>query len=51
MMICPECEQPIKTGERVRGSFICEFREEVTGVTHSVKVLSEEWLEHKDCNG
>ncbi len=49
MTICPKCEKPIKSGQVVRGQFICDFKEEPTGITHGVQIVSEEWLEHEVC--
>lgn len=49
MTICPACEKPIKSGQAVRGQFICDFNEEPTGITHGIRIISEEWLEHEVC--
>lgn len=49
MTICGKCEKPIRTGQPVRGTFICEYKEEPTGITHRIRVISEEYLEHEVC--
>lgn len=49
MTICPKCERPIKTGQVVRGEFICDFEETPGSVMHGVKIIDEVWLEHETC--
>lgn len=47
---CPNCEKPIRTGQRIRGQFICDFKEESSGIHHGIQLISEEWVEHEVCD-
>lgn len=47
--ICPRCEHPLKTGQRVRGEFVGLYREEPSGIHHGVAIEEELWLEHHFC--
>lgn len=49
MTICPKCETPLKSGQKVRGEFICDFLEEPGSVIHAVLPFEEIWLEHEIC--
>jgi len=48
MTICPQCELPIRDGDKVRMEVLAYYRQE-SPVSHGVSVYQEEWVEHIEC--